>query len=52
MKAVIYCRVSTKEQAETGYSLEAQTKACRKFAINNDYEVAKIFIERGESAKT
>jgi len=52
MKSIIYCRVSTKEQAEKGYSLEAQRKECIKFALNNEYEMDEIFIERGESAKT
>jgi len=52
MKAIIYCRVSTKEQAETGYSLEAQERACREFALKNDYKILKAFIEKGESAKT
>lgn len=52
MNSIIYCRVSTKEQAEKGYSLEAQRKECIKFALNNEYEVDKVFIERGESAKT
>ena len=51
-KCIIYCRVSTKEQAEKGYSLEAQQRECIKFSLNNDCEVDKIFIERGESAKT
>jgi len=51
-KCIAYCRVSTKEQAEKGYSLEAQKKECIKFSLNNDYEVDKIYIERGESAKT
>ncbi len=51
MKAVIYCRVSTKEQTE-GYSLETQEQECLKFAQRNTYEIAKRFIERGESAKT
>lgn len=51
-KAIIYCRVSAKEQAEQGYSLERQEKSCRKFALDNDYEVSKVFIERVESAKT
>ena len=51
-KCIIYCRVSTKEQAEKGYSLEAQRKECIKFAFNNEYEVDNVFIERGESAKT
>ena len=52
MKAIIYCRVSTKEQAETGYSLQAQEGECRNFAYKDGYEVDKVFIERGESAKT
>src|SRR5438128_401451 len=52
MKAVTYSRVSTEDQAERGYSLEAQEKDCRQFALNNSYEVDKAFIERGESAKT
>ncbi len=52
MKAIIYCRVSTKEQAEQGYSLEAQEKDCKEFALNKGYEVDRLFIERGESAKT
>ena len=52
MKAIIYCRVSTKEQAEKGYSLEGQEKDCRQFAHNQGFEVDKVFVERGESAKT
>jgi len=49
---IVYCRVSTKEQAEKGYSLEAQQRECIKFAFRNSYKVDKVFIERGESAKT
>jgi len=52
MNAIIYCRVSTKEQAESGFSLDAQEKSCREFANKNGYEVIKVFIEKGESAKT
>ena len=52
MKAIIYCRVSTKEQADQGFSLDGQEKECRTFAENNDYEVENVFIEKGESAKT
>lgn len=51
-KAVIYCRVSTKEQAEEGNSLVTQEKVCREYALKNGYDVAAIFIEQGESAKT
>ncbi|MCX5668426.1 MAG: recombinase family protein, partial [Candidatus Omnitrophica bacterium] len=52
MKVIIYARVSTKEQAEQGYSLEAQEIECRRFATANGYEVDACFVERGESAKT
>jgi DNA invertase Pin-like site-specific DNA recombinase len=31
VNAVIYLRVSTKEQAEEGYSIPAQVEACRRF---------------------
>lgn len=51
-KAVIYCRVSTKEQADSGTSLGAQENSCNLFCERNNIEVAKVFIEQGESAKT
>lgn len=51
-RAVIYCRVSTKEQVEEGNSLSTQEKNCREYAQKNGYEVAAIFVEQGESAKT
>lgn len=50
--AVIYCRVSTKEQVEEGNSLVTQESLCREFAIKNGYEILSVFIEQGESAKT
>lgn len=50
-KAVIYCRVSTEEQAKHGYSLGQQKKECIEFAVKSGYEVDKIFVEEGESAK-
>ena len=52
MKALIYTRVSTKEQAEKGFSLDAQKKACREFGENTGYAVDRVFVEEGESAKT
>jgi len=51
MNAIIYCRVSTKEQAEQGYSLEGQEKDCRKFAEDSGYAIDEIFVERGEKRK-
>jgi site-specific DNA recombinase len=50
-KAVIYCRVSTKEQVEDGNSLTTQEKLCKEYALKNGYEIAEVFIEQGESAK-
>lgn len=42
-KAVIYARVSSKEQEETGYSLEAQIKLLDQYALEKSYKVAKVF---------
>lgn len=50
MNAVIYCRVSSKEQVD-GTSLESQELACREYAARNSLAVARVFVERGESAK-
>ncbi|UCD87468.1 MAG: hypothetical protein JSV01_06870 [Desulfobacterales bacterium] len=41
-KALVYCRVSTEEQAERGYSLDAQEKLCQSFAISSGYKVAGV----------
>ena len=50
MKAVIYCRVSSKDQAKN-FSLETQEKYCREYAKRNGVEIDSVFIEPGESAK-
>ncbi len=52
MIGIIYCRVSTKEQAEKKTSLENQESACIKLAESMGYLVERKFIDRGESAKT
>ncbi len=51
-KAVIYCRVSTKEQVDDGNSLVSQERICREYAKKEGFEVIEVFIEKGESAKT
>lgn len=43
MKTVIFCRVSSKEQEETGYSLPAQEKFLREYADKQGLEVVKVF---------
>lgn len=48
---IIYCRVSSKDQVE-GTSLETQERLAREFAEKQGFVVLKVFIERGESAKT
>lgn len=42
-KAIIYCRVSSKEQEETGYSLDAQEKLLSEYAAHKGLAVAKLF---------
>jgi site-specific DNA recombinase len=55
--AVIYVRVSSKEQAEKGgeaegFSIPAQREACKRKAESLHAAVIDEFVERGESAKT
>ena len=48
-KAVIYCRVSTEEQAQEGYSLDVQERFCRQYALNNGYDVFGVYRDEGKS---
>src|SRR3989344_3091411 len=48
-KGIIYVRVSSDTQT-TGTSLESQQEACLKYAESKGIEIAKIFVEKGESA--
>jgi len=57
-QAVLYLRVSTKEQLERdgggadGYSIAAQAAACERKAESLGAGVAETFVERGESGKS
>jgi len=51
MRAVLYCRVSTTEQTKN-LSLPTQEKACREYAEKNGYDIDRVFVDAGESAKT
>lgn len=51
-KAVIYTRVSTKEQADNNASLETQLKYCKEYALKKNIEVAQYFGGTYESAKS
>lgn len=50
MNAVIYCRVSSREQVD-GTSLESQEIACKEYAVRHQLAISRVFVERGESAK-
>lgn len=49
--AVIYVRVSTKEQTEN-LSLPTQLRACEDYCRREGFEILERFQEEGESAKT
>lgn len=51
MQAIIYCRVSSKEQTKS-LSLPMQEATCREFCDRNGWKVERVFVERGESAKS
>ena len=44
-RVAIYCRVSTRNQGESGLSLENQRIRCTKYCEDHDYEIAKIYID-------
>ena len=52
MKAIGYIRVSTREQADFGVSLEAQSEKVRAMAVVQGAELAEVIIDPGESAKS
>lgn len=52
MKASIYIRVSTEDQAKEGYSLEVQKEYLESFAKREDIETFKIYQDDGISGYT
>lgn len=48
--AVLYARVSTREQEVEGYSLDAQLALLRAYALKHDFSVVQEFVE-SETAK-
>ncbi len=51
LTAAIYTRVSTREQAEEGYSLDAQERLLMDYCKSHRYQVYKIYSDEGISAK-
>lgn len=50
-RVIIYARVSSREQEETGYSLDAQENLLKEYATKHGYKIAKTF-RVSESAST
>src|SRR5919112_1004533 len=48
-RAILYARVSTDEQARSGYSLAQQIEALRKYAIHERYEILDEVTDPGQS---
>jgi site-specific DNA recombinase len=52
IKVAIYVRVSTREQAEKGYSIQEQINACRNYCDQQSWKVVRIYKENGVSGKS
>jgi hypothetical protein len=48
-RAILYARVSTDEQARSGYSLAQQLEALREYAAGKGYEVLEEVSDPGQS---
>jgi site-specific DNA recombinase len=49
MRAILYARVSSKEQAEDGYSLQDQLRTLRQWAVSNGYQIVEEVEDCGYS---
>jgi site-specific DNA recombinase len=50
VRAELYCRVSTEEQGNRGYSLRQQLEALREYCQQNEYEIVGEFEDRVSGA--
>lgn len=50
-RAIIYVRVSSQDQV-AGFSLDVQERVCRDYAERHGWDIATVYREEGESAKT
>jgi site-specific DNA recombinase len=49
--AIVYARVSSREQEQEGYSIPAQTKLLREYALRQGFRIVREFVDV-ETAKT
>ena len=50
-RVALYCRVSTEEQANEGYSISAQLQVLRQYTQLYGWEIAEEYIDEGKSGK-
>ncbi len=50
-RAALYCRVSTREQADFGYSIDEQERLLIKYCEERGYEIQNCYTDRGISGK-
>jgi Site-specific recombinases, DNA invertase Pin homologs len=51
MRAALYIRVSTDEQAREGFSIDAQKRKLLAYAESQDWDVVSVLVDDGYSAK-
>jgi DNA invertase Pin-like site-specific DNA recombinase len=51
-RVVLYARVSSKEQREEGYSIEAQVRLLRDYAVKQGFVIDREFIDVESASKT
>lgn len=52
LRAAVYIRVSSQEQANEGVSLAAQEERCRAYAASQGWAIAQVYIDPGYSGKS
>ncbi len=52
LRAALYVRVSTEEQADEGYSMDAQMRVLREFCARKGWRVSGAYVDAGYSGKT
>ena len=50
-KTAIYVRVSTDEQKDNGYSVDAQLRMLKEYCERNNYEIFDVYNDAGYSGK-
>ena len=51
METAIYCRVSTEEQAQEGFSIRAQEQKLKEYANVKEWSIYNLYMDEGISGK-